>query len=122
VEGRIYLGTSDRTLAALNVRANPRVTILFNVERDPADRRVLRIHGRATVRTDPGMCRSYVRRDVRKYFMSWRGFRNTLAHARLLPLVHRYLSSGEKGVHCLIEVIPERAELLNVVMKRPGDD
>jgi hypothetical protein len=29
--GKIYLGTVDRTLAALNVKADPRVTILFNI-------------------------------------------------------------------------------------------
>ena len=40
-EGKIYLGTSDRTLAALNVKANPWVTILLNVESEPSDRRVL---------------------------------------------------------------------------------
>jgi general stress protein 26 len=50
--GKIYLGTVDRTLAALNVKADPRVTNLFNIEREPNDRRVLRIRGRAKVRTD----------------------------------------------------------------------
>ena len=35
--GKIYLGTVDRTLAALNVKADPRVTILFNIEREPGD-------------------------------------------------------------------------------------
>jgi general stress protein 26 len=109
---RIYLGTSDRTLAALNVKVNPSVTILFNVEREPTDWRMLRIHGRAAVRTDPRTCRWYVRRDLRKYFMSWAGLRNTLAHVRLLPLVRRYISSGEKGKPCVLEVIPGGAELL----------
>jgi general stress protein 26 len=113
VEGRIHLGTSERTLAALNVQANPRVTILFNVERDSADRRVLRIQGRGTVRTDLELCRRYVRRDVRKYFMSWAGVRNTAAHARLLPVMRRYISSGQKGKACVLEIVPERAELLS---------
>lgn len=110
--GKIYLGTSDRTLAALNVKADPRVTILFNVESEPSDRRVLRIHGRATVRTDSRLCRWYLRRDVWKYFMSWRGLGNTLMHARLLPFVRRYLSSGAKGKTCVLEVQPEEAEVL----------
>jgi hypothetical protein len=117
LDGRIYLGTSDRTLAALNVKANPRVTILFNVERKPTDRRVLRIRGRAKVCKNSGLRLSYLRRDARKYFMSWGGIRNTLAHARLLPLLRRYLSSGEKGQHCLLEVIPEQAELLTAPEK-----
>ncbi|MUL81325.1 MULTISPECIES: pyridoxamine 5'-phosphate oxidase family protein [unclassified Mycolicibacterium] len=111
-KGRIYLGTVDRTLAALNIKANPRVTILFNVEREPNDARVLRIHGDATVRTDTKLYRWYVVHDVWKYFVSRRGFANTLAHARLLPLVRRFVTSGEKGVECVIEVRPDVAELL----------
>jgi general stress protein 26 len=111
-EGKICLGTSDRTLAALNVKANPRVTILLNVESEPSDRRVLRIGGRATVRTDRRLCRWYVRRDVWKYFMSWRGLGNALVHARLLSVVRRYLSSGTKGKACVLEVLPEEAEFL----------
>ncbi|HYB36299.1 MAG TPA: pyridoxamine 5'-phosphate oxidase family protein [Mycobacterium sp.] len=111
-DGKIYLGTSDRTLAALNVKANPRVAILFNVEREPSDRRVMRIRGRATVRTDSGLRRWYVRRDASKYFMSWRGLGNALVHARLLSVVRRYLSSGTKGKRCVLEVLPDEAELL----------
>jgi general stress protein 26 len=110
--GKIYLGTTDRPLAALNVKANPRVTILFDIESEPNDRRVLRIRGGATVRTDSRLCRWYVLRDIRKYFMSRRGVGNTLAHARLLPIVRRFVSSGEKGKECVLEVRPEEAELL----------
>jgi len=112
VDGNIHLGTSDRTLAAFNIEANPDVAILFNVEGDPDDRRVLRIRGRATVRTDPGLERSYVRRAIRKYFMSWRGLTNTLRNARLVPVMHRYHASGEKGRACVVDVIPEYAEWL----------
>jgi general stress protein 26 len=110
--GKIYLGTTDRTLAALNVKSNPRVTILFNVESEPNDTRVLRIRGVAIVRTDSRLCRWYVIRDVRKYFMSRRGLGNALVHARLLPVVRRFVSSGEKGKECVLEVRPEEAELL----------
>lgn len=116
-EGKLYLGTSDRTLAALNVKANPQVTILVNVESEPSDRRVLRIHGRATERTDSRLCRWYLRQDVWKYFVSWRGLGNALAHARLLPLVHRYLSSRPRGKTCVLEVLPQQAELLTVPKK-----
>jgi len=112
--GRIYLGTVDRTLAALNIKADPRVTILFNIEREPSDSRVLRIHGTAVVSTDPKLCRWYVVRDIRKYFMNRRGLWNVLTHARLLPAVRRFISSGEKGNECVIEVRPEEAELLTV--------
>ena len=110
--GKIYLGTTDRTLAALNAKANPRVTILFNVERAPDDHRVLRIRGIAEVRTDVKISRWYIPRDLRKYIFSRRGLANTLAHARLLPTVRRFVMSGEKGNACVIEVRPDRAELL----------
>ena len=118
--GKIYLGTTDRTLAALNVKANPRVTILFDIEREPNEWRVLRIHGDATVRTDTRLCRWYMRRDLRKYIFNRRGLRNSLAHARLLPLVRRFVSSGEKGKECVLEVRSEEAELL-VAPKQTGN-
>jgi general stress protein 26 len=111
-DGKIYLGTVERTLAALNVKNDPRVTILFNIEGEPKDRRVLRIRGSAIVRTDSKLCRWYVRRDLRKYIMSRRGVGNTFAHVRLLPAVRRFVSSGEKGRECVLEVRPEKAEFL----------
>jgi general stress protein 26 len=110
--GKIYLGTTDRTLAALNVKANPRVTILFGVESEPNESGILRIHGGAIVRTDSRICRWYLVRDYRKYILSRRGFLNALAHIRLLPLVRRFVTSGEKGKECVLEVRPENAELL----------
>lgn len=65
--GRIWLGTSDWTRAARNVQADPRVSVLFEVERDPGPRKVVRISGRASVRTDLKGQRSYNRRVARKY-------------------------------------------------------
>lgn len=117
--GKIYLGTTDRTLAALNVKADPRVTILFNVEREPDDRRVLRIRGGAMVRTDAGLCRWYRIRDLRKYIFTRRGFGNSLSHARLLPLVRRFVSSGEKGQECVLEVRPEEVHVLTAPRRNP---
>jgi general stress protein 26 len=111
-EGKIYLGTTDRTLAARNVRADPRVTVLFDVEGDPADRRIVRIRGDAIVRTDPKMIRWYVPRDLRKYILTRRGLANTLEHAKLLLLVARFVSSGEKGKACVLEVRPQDAEFI----------
>lgn len=110
--GKIYLGTTDRTLAARNVKANPRITVLFNIERNPDDPRVLRIRGNSVVRIDSGLNRWYLLRDLRKYFGSRRGLANLLAHARLLPTVARFVLSGEKGRPCVLEVQPEDAELL----------
>jgi general stress protein 26 len=110
--GKIYLGTTDRTLAALNVKADRRVTILFDAANSPNEGTVLRIRGDAKVRTDFSQNRWYVVRDLRKYILSRRGLPNTLAHARLLPLVARFVSSGEKGRACVLEVRPEEAELV----------
>lgn len=106
----IYLGTMDRTLAARNIAANPRVALLFTTDGQPGS--ILRVRGRAMVRTDPGLIRWYLRRDARKYFMTPRGLADTVRHARLLPLLRRYLSSGAKGERCVIEVQPVSAELL----------
>lgn len=110
--GKIYLGTVEWTLAALNVKANPRVTILLDIESEQNDRRVLRIYGDATVRTDAALCRWYVRRDYRKYILTRRGLWNSLEHVRLIPLVRRFVTSGEKGKECVLEVQPKEAEIL----------
>ena len=119
-DGKIYLGTVERTLAALNVKSDPRVTILFNIEGEPKDQRLLRIRGSATVRTDSKLCRWYVRRDMRKYILSRRGLTNSFAHIRLLPAVRRFVSSGEKGNECVLEVRPEEAEFLSAP-QQPGN-
>jgi general stress protein 26 len=68
--GHIWIGTVVWTLAARNVRAEPRVSALFEVECDSADRRMLRITGRAKVRTDRPAQRFYNRRVARKYLLT----------------------------------------------------
>jgi Pyridoxamine 5'-phosphate oxidase len=88
--GRIWLGTSEWTLAARNVLADPRVSVLFEVEQDRSPHRVLRISGRASVRTDPKGQRSYNLRVDRKYILTPGGIRHYLAHLRQLPLMHNY--------------------------------
>jgi general stress protein 26 len=114
VNGHIWLGTVDWTLAVRNVKADPRVSVLFKVEQDKSDRRVLRISGRAIVRTDPKGQRSYNLRVARKYILTPGGIRNELAHIRQLPLRRTYAAqSVEKGQPCVIEVTPEQAEFLN---------
>ena len=110
----IWLGTVDWTLAARNVKADPRVSVLFEVEHDPCDPRVLRIRGRASLRTDQKVMRSYDLRAVRKYYLTPGGIRDTLIHRRLLMLRrHYHAQAAEKGQPCVIEVIPEQAEFLN---------
>lgn len=110
--GRLYLGTRDRTLAALNVRANPRVTILLSIESGSSDSRNLRITGDATVRHDPELLRWYLRRDLRKYILTRRGLVNVFTHARLLLPMRSYFSAEAKGKRCVIEVLSTEAELL----------
>src|SRR5512137_3048435 len=70
LNGHVWLGTSDWTLAARNVKANPRVSVLFNIERVRSDQRVLRISGRAGVNTDRDVQGLYKRQVARKYVLT----------------------------------------------------
>ena len=113
LNGKIWLGTPEWTLAARNVKADPRVSVLFNVERNPGDRRVLRISGQARVRTDTEALRSYNPRVARKYVLTPAGIYNWLTHPRQLWLRRYYTAqSGKKGRASVIEVTPELIELL----------
>jgi general stress protein 26 len=113
-DGRIWLGTSDWTLAARNVKADPRVSVLFNIERDRADRRVLRVSGQASVNTDRAVMQLYNNRVARKYILTPRGIFHYLKNFRLLRPMHDYhAQSAAKGLACVIDVIPEQAEFLN---------
>lgn len=113
LNGNIWLGTPEWTLAARNVKADPRVSVLFNVEQDPGVRRVLRIRGQARVRTDMAALRSYNPRVVRKYILTPRGIYNWLTHPRQLWLRRYYTAqSAQKGLAAVIEVTPELIELL----------
>ncbi len=111
---RIWLGTAAWTLAARNVKADPRVSVLFEVEQDASEHRVLRISGRASVQTDPKIIRINNQRTARKYMLNFGGISNSLAHLRRLWPMHNYhAQSAEKGLPCIIEVIPEQVEFLN---------
>jgi len=113
LSGHIWLGTVDWTLAARNVLADPRVSVLFEVEQDRSPHRVLRIRGRASVRTDQQAQRSYGLRVACKYLLTPGGIRNALAHMRQLPAMHTYhAQAGEKGQSCVIEVTPLEVEFL----------
>jgi len=114
LNGHIWLGTADWTLAARNVKADPRVSVLFEVERDRADQRVLRISGRACVNTDQRVQRLNERLSARKYFLTPGGIRNYLTHLRrILPMHYYHAQSAEKGMACVIDVTLEHAEFLN---------
>ena len=114
LNGHIWLGTSAWTLAARNVKADPRVSVLFEVEQDRADQRVLRIGGRASMDTDRKVQRAYGLQVARKYVLTPRGIRHYLMNLRLLMPMHYYhAQSNAKGLPCVIDVIPEQAEFLD---------
>lgn len=112
--GHIWLGTSTWTLAARNVVADARVSVLFEVEQDQSAHRVLRIRGQARVRTERRIQHSYSLRVVWKYLLTPGGIYNMISHWKLLPLMHAYhAQSARMGQSCIIEVIPLEAEFLN---------
>jgi predicted pyridoxine 5'-phosphate oxidase superfamily flavin-nucleotide-binding protein len=112
--GRIWLGTTAWTLAARHVAADPRVSILFAMERDPWDHRVVLISGRARVRADQQALRSYDLRVARKYVLTPGAVLDALVHLRQLPPRRRYRAqSAEKGRPCVIEVTSEQAGILD---------
>ena len=114
LKGHVWLGTADWTLAARDAKADPRVCVLLNVEENPNDRRLLRIAGRAVVRTDAETQRAYVLRVAFKYSLRPSGIRNQLAHFGQFSLVKRYRAqSAVKGLACVIDVAPEQFEILN---------
>lgn len=90
VDGRIWLGTVDWTLAARNARADPRVSVLLEIENDASNRQLVRIRGHATVRTDDRTQRSYARRVARKYILTKRGLHDYLTHIPQLRPMHYY--------------------------------
>lgn len=113
VEGHVWLGTVDWTLAVRNVKTNPHVELLFEVEGGPGDRPVLRMGGRASVRAEPMVYRAYTRRVMLRYVLTPGGLHNLLGHARLLPLRRHYAAqSAAKGRPCVVDVEPERTQLL----------
>lgn len=111
--GSIWLGTVDWTLAVRNVRADPRVSILFELEQNSAERRVVRIRGRASLRTEQEIVRFYNLRVAFKYLLTPAGIHHLLLHTQLMPLRRAYHAlSKEKGQACIIAVDPEEVEWL----------
>lgn len=114
VNGHIWLDTADWTLAAREAKADPRVTVLFQRERSPDDRRILRIVGRAEVRSDVAIVRSNNFRMAFKYVLTPSGIHNYLSNRRLWAANRRYhAQSAEKGLPYIIVVTPEQAEFLD---------
>ena len=113
-DSRLWLGTTTGTLAARNVAVNPAVQLLFEIEEDPTDSRLMRITGTAAIRTEPDLLKEYKRRDVRKYFRSLRGLLMSLRHLHRVFLTSKYLSTSDPtNRHCVIEVEPTKIEILS---------
>jgi hypothetical protein len=106
--GHLWLGTSDWTLAARNVAADPRVVVLLQVEGEH-DEWVLSICGMAQVRQDARTLRIYNRRVALRYVLTPGGLRDALSHRRLIGPRRRYYAQGrQKGSACVIDVTPDR--------------
>jgi general stress protein 26 len=115
-DGHIWLGTSSWTLAAREASADPRVTILLQNERDQGDRRILRISGVASVRTDELIIRRRNRQTAFKYVLTPRGLVNWILSLRLIAVVRQYhAQNDEKGPGCVIDVTPQRIEFLDAM-------
>ena len=113
VNGHIWLGTADWTLAAREAAADPRVSVLLQVEHNPQDRRILRITGNAVVRTDGAAQRIFMIQAALRYSWTPGGLLNQWQHRHLLGMMRRYhAQSAHKGKACVIDVTPESAEFL----------
>jgi nitroimidazol reductase NimA-like FMN-containing flavoprotein (pyridoxamine 5'-phosphate oxidase superfamily) len=113
VRGHIWVATASWTLAARQVAADPRISVLFQIERISDDRRVLRVTGSAVVRTDAGTLRQGNLRMALKYLLTPGALRNRWANRHLLRGVRRYhAQNDEKGPPCIIDVTPQRVEFL----------
>jgi len=114
MKDHIWLGTADWTLAAREVKDNPYVSVLFQMERNSVDRRILRLTGSAKICTDAKIVRASNLRMALKYILSPGGIRNHLVHFRLLPLNRLYhIQSAEKGAACIIDFVPEQCAFLD---------
>lgn len=113
VDGHLWLGTADWTLAARDAAADPRVVILLQHEKTPSDRRVLRVTGRAVLHTDRDAIWIYNLRVWLKYSVSPGGLLNNLVNLRLARLMRQYhQQSADKGSACVIDITPGHAEFV----------
>lgn len=107
--GKICLGTPVWTLAARNVQADPRVSLLLNQEREGGP--CLRVSGLARLRADARCLHAYNLRVALKYLLPPAALLNRLSHLRQALLVRDYhAQSNAKGPSCVIEVSPQVVE------------
>lgn len=110
VDGRLVASTGAATVAARNLAAEPRVTVLLDGEAAGRSELVLRVRGTAEVNL--GMPPfAVLARYAAKYYLTRDGLRCELAHARRWGLRRRYHAQSEP-VWLVIE--PTAAELVAV--------
>lgn len=115
--GRIYTFTGEMTPTGRSISVHPDVTLLFDGERGPRSSRLLRVRGHATYRRESGIMARVLLGLARKYFLTPPGLRNSLAHARMVPLAVRFYAEPGwevrgQGVGLIIEVVPDSFEFL----------
>ncbi len=115
--GRIYIFTANTTPAGRSIAVHPEVALLFDGEQDQRSDRIVRVRGHAIFRGESGVGRRVMLGLARKYFFTWRGLHNLLAHARTVPVAVRFYAQGWReergtGLKAIMEVLPESVEFL----------
>jgi hypothetical protein len=109
-EGAMIAGTAASTVAARNVAADPRVTVLVDGERAGRSTTIVRLRARAAVH--PGLPPAAVMaRLAAKYYLTPAAARSEARHVRQWTLRRRYYAQAEA---VWISIEPASAELLPV--------
>lgn len=108
VDDGIVVTTAAATVAARNVAADPRVSMLFDGARDGRSDLVLRLAGTAVVHRGLPPPRTLVRIGV-KYYVSPSAARVEIANARRWSLRARYYAQGDP---VWLQITPGSAALL----------
>lgn len=110
VDGQLIASTAAATVAARNVAADPRVTVLLDGELAGRSDYVVRLRGRARVHEGlPSW--AAMARIGRKYYLTPHGLRTELTHLTSWPLRNRYYRQSEA---VWISIDPAAAELVRV--------
>jgi hypothetical protein len=109
LDGRLVATTAATTVAARNIAAEPRVTVLLDGETAGRSQVILQLRGTGQVhRGLPPL--SVLVRFGAKYYLSPGGLRSELAHARLWRLRTRYYAQSTPA---WISIEPTAAELIH---------
>jgi hypothetical protein len=109
-DGRLVASTSATAVAARNIAAEPRVTVLLDGERAGRSDLVLRLRGTAEVH--PGLAPwGVLARFAPKYYLRPSVLRTELAHVRQWGLRRRYEAQADP---VWIAIEPTAAELIPV--------